>query len=438
VSQSPPRPGTLSLIGDTPLVQATRLAAGPCELLLKLESANPGGSIEDRVGLALLDDAEASGALAPGGHVVEAVAGTSGLGLALAAALRGHRLTLVLPDTAGHDTVLHLKALGARCVITRSDVGPDHPQHVRERARRLAADEGAWFADQLGNPAAIRVHEETTGPEIWEQAGHRLDAVVCGVTSGGTLTGLARYFARVAPQVEMVRAERGGGARDPVSPLAELSLASRTIAISEEVAAATARELLRQEGILAGTSSGALVAAALRWCREQTAPRRCVTLIWDRGGAHLSGAFGDAWMDDDGAPRPTTGDLRDLVARRARDGGVIWASPEDTLAVAYARMRASDVSQLPVLEGRRLVGIVDESDLLLAALGDATRGAASFERPVSQVMSLRMETLPPTAGVHQLLPLFDRGMVGIVVEGDELLGLVTRVDLLNYLRRRAG
>lgn len=148
---------------------------------------------------------------------------------------------------------------------------------------------------------------------------------------------------------------------------------------------------------------------------------------------------GDAEVDlDGGPPTPATGDLRDLVARRSRDGEVIFVSPGDPLAVAYARMRASDVSQLPVLEDRKLVGIVDESDLLLAALGDAARGAASFERPVREVMSPRVETLPPTAGVHQLLPLFDRGMVGIVVDGDELLGLVTRVDLLNYLRRRAG
>lgn len=140
-----------------------------------------------------------------------------------------------------------------------------------------------------------------------------------------------------------------------------------------------------------------------------------------------------------GAPaHPATGDLRELVARRGREGGLIWVGPDDTMAMAYARMRSSDVSQLPVLDGRALVGIVDESDLLIAALGDATRGAASFDRPVREIMSPHVETLPPNAGVHQLLPLFERGMVGIVVDGDELLGLVTRVDLLNYLRQRVG
>ncbi len=414
--------GVLPLIGDTPLVQVTHLDTGPCELWLKLESANPGGSIEDRSARAMIDAAEASGALRPGGHIVEATAGDAGLGLALVAALRGYRLTLVVPDTTSQEKVLHLKALGARCVLTRSDVGTGHPQHHQDLAQRIARDEGAWYVNQLENPADPRAHEETTAPEIWAQMDQRLDAVVCGVGSDGTITGLSRYFAKVAPAVELIRAGAGGA-----------------YAVSDHEALAVVRELLRAEGILAGASSGVLVAAALRWCRDQTQAKRVVTFVCDSGGKDLSKAYDDAWMDEPGpSQRPATGDLRDLVARRARDGHVIFVAPDDSLSVAYARMRASDVSQLPVLEGKKLVGIIDESDLLLALLGDAARGAAAFERPVYEVMSPQVEALPPTAGVHQLLPLFDRGMVGIVVDGDELLGLVTRVDLLNYLRRRVG
>jgi cystathionine beta-synthase len=454
--------GVLPLIGDTPLVQVTHLDTGPCELWLKLESANPGGSIKDRCGRSMIDAAEQSGELKPGGHIVEATAGNTGLGLALVAALRGYKLTLVLPDTMSQEKVLHLKALGAQCVLTRSDVGKGHPQHYQSIAPRIARETGAWYVNQCENAANPRAHEETTGPEIWAQMDHRLDAVVCGVGSGGTITGLSRFFARVAPGVEMILADPVGSVvadfvrtgkvgtagswlvegigEDFIPPICDLSRVKKAYSISDNEAFAVVRQLLRAEGILAGTSSGVLIAAALRWCREQTEPRRVVTLVCDSGGKYLSKAYNDTWMDEHGLTqvRPATGDLRDLVARRARDGHVIHVGPEDTLAVAYARMRASDVSQLPVLDGKKLVGIIDESDLLLALLGDAARGAASFQRPVVEVMSLEVETLAPTAGVHQLLPLFDRGMVGIVVDGDELLGLVTRVDLLNYLRRRAG
>lgn len=453
--------GVLPLIGDTPLVQVTHLDTGPCELWLKLESANPGGSIKDRIGRSMIDAAEAAGALAPGGHIVEATAGNTGLGLALVAALRGYKLTLVIPDKMSQEKVLHLKALGARCILTRSDVGKGHPQHYQELAARIARDEGGWYVNQFENPANPLAHERTTGPEIWAQTGGRLDAVVCGVGSGGTLTGLSRYFARTAPAVELVLADPVGSVlagyvrtgqigkagswlvegigEDFVPPICDLSRVERAYSIEDHEAFATVRQLLRAEGILAGTSSGVLIAAALRWCREQTTARRVVTFVCDSGGKYLSKAYNDSWMDEQGlSARPATGDLRDLVARRAREGSVIWVSPDDTLSVAYARMRSSDVSQLPVLEGRRVVGIVDESDLLIAALGDAASGQASFARPVRDFMSTEVEVLPPTAGVHQLLPMFDRGLVGIVVDGDELLGLVTRVDLLNYLRRRAG
>jgi cystathionine beta-synthase len=451
----------LPLIGETPLVKVTHLDTGPCELWLKLESANPGGSIKDRCGRSMIDAAEASGELAPGGHIVEATAGNTGIGLALVAALRGYKLTLVLPDRMSQEKVLHLKALGARCILTRGDVGKGHPQHYQDVAQRIAREEGAWYVNQCENPANPRAHEETTGPEIWMQTEGRLDAVVCGVGSGGTITGLSRYFATVAPDVEMILADPVGSVladyvrtgkvgkagswlvegigEDFIPPICDLSRVKRAYSISDNEAFAVVRELLREEGILAGTSSGVLIAAALRWCREQSDAKRVVTLVCDSGGKYLSKVYNDAWMDEQGIThRPATGDLRDLVARRARDGHVIFVAPDDTLSVAYARMRASDVSQLPVLEGKKLVGIIDESDLLLAALGDAARGAASFERPVAEVMSPEVETLPPTAGVHQLLPLFDRGMVGIVVDKGELLGLVTRVDLLNYLRRRAG
>lgn len=422
--------GVTALVGDTPLVRAARVDAGPCELWLKLETANPGGSSEDRVAAALVADAVAAGALAAGGAVVAAGSERTGVGLAVIAAGRGHPLTLVVPERTRPERVRHLELLGARCLLARGDVAPDHAQHPRAVAGALARDRGAWLAE-LDEAAAARVHEAGLGPELWAQCEQRLDAVVSA--GRGLAAGLARYLARVAPAAEVLVAVEPGAA----TAAATADLPGRAVAVSARDTARAARELARAEGLAVGAAAARAVAAGLAWCRAQPAPRRCVVVVDDGGDRHHDA--GDAEVDlDGGPPTPATGDLRDLVARRSRDGEVIFVSPGDPLAVAYARMRASDVSQLPVLEDRKLVGIVDESDLLLAALGDAARGAASFERPVREVMSPRVETLPPTAGVHQLLPLFDRGMVGIVVDGDELLGLVTRVDLLNYLRRRAG
>jgi cystathionine beta-synthase len=205
------QPALFSLIGNTPLVEVTRIDTGPCQLFLKLESQNPGGSIKDRIGRAMIDAAEADGSLRPGGTVVEATAGNTGLGLALVARIKGYRVVLVVPDKMAIEKVLHLKALGAEIHLTRSDVGKGHPEYYQDVAARLAREiPGAWFADQFNNPANPRAHETTTGPEIWEQSGHALDAIVVGVGSSGTLTGLSHFFAKAQPALEFVLADPRG------------------------------------------------------------------------------------------------------------------------------------------------------------------------------------------------------------------------------------
>jgi cystathionine beta-synthase len=458
--------GLLQLIGKTPLVRVTRLDAAGSQLWLKLESANPGGSIKDRIGLSMIGAAEAAGALRRGARtkLVEATAGNTGLGLALVSALRGYSLTLVIPDKMSIEKITHLRALGARVILTRSDVGKGHPAYYQDLARAIAERERAFYVNQFENPANPAAHERTTGPEIWQQIGGRMDAMVCGVGSGGTITGLSRFFAKVGPQVEMILADPEGSVlaeytrtkkigtagswlvegigEDFVPPICDLSRVARAYTIPDREAFATVRELLLREGILAGTSSGVLIAAALRWCRERAETGkpagRVVTIVPDSGAKYLSKAYSDPWLADHGMiERAATGDLRDLVARRAADGALISVAPGDPLSVAYARMRASDVSQLPVLDDRgALVGIVDESDVLVAASG----GSDGFARPIADVMSSRVETLEPGAPIAALLPLFEQGKVGVVVEPSTgaLVGLVTRVDLINHLRRTVG
>ncbi len=445
----------LDSIGNTPMVELTRFDTGPCRLFVKLENQNPAGSIKDRVGLSLIEGAEREDRIGPGGTLVEATAGNTGLGLALVAAQKGYRLILVIPDKMSHEKVLHLKALGAEIRITRSDVGRGHPDYYQDLAERLAREMGAFYVNQFANPANPLAHETTTGPEIWQQMGHRLDAVVVGVGSGGTLTGLARFFARVAPEIEMVLADPEGSILAPlvetgrkveagswlvegigedfVPPICELDRVRRAYSISDAESLGAARELLRREGILGGSSTGTLLAAALRYCREQSAAKRVVTLVCDSGNKYLSKMYNDFWMFDQGLlARPTQGDLTDLIARRHAEGSVVTVTPEDTLATVHRRMKLYEVSQLPVIEEEKLVGIIDESDLLVAL----TRDPKAFAEPVRRAMVTKLETIAPDAPVDALLPIFARDHVAVVELEGKFIGLITRIDFINYLRRR--
>ncbi|UVL97488.1 pyridoxal-phosphate dependent enzyme [Pseudomonas atacamensis] len=450
------RPAVLGLIGNTPLVQVTRFDTGPCTLFLKLESQNPGGSIKDRIGLAMIDAAERDGRLQPGGTIVEATAGNTGLGLALVGRAKGYRVVLVVPDKMSTEKVLHLKAMGAEVHITRSDVGKGHPEYYQDVAARLAKDiPGAFFADQFNNPANPLAHECSTAPEIWAQTEHDLDAIVVGVGSAGTLTGLSRFFKRVQPDLEMVLADPIGSvmaqySRDGTLPtpgswavegigedfipsITDLSSVRHAYSISDAESFDHARQLLKAEGILGGSSTGTLFAAALRYCREQTEPKRVVSFVCDTGTRYLSKVYNDQWMTDQGLlQRKGYGDLRDLIARRFEDGRVISVGPDDTLLTAFQRMRLADVSQLPVLvEGKQLVGVIDESDILLGVHEDAAR----FCQPVSSVMTDKLQTLAPAASLAELESVLSRGLVAIIADASGFHGLITRTDMLNQLRR---
>ncbi|NHZ37413.1 pyridoxal-phosphate dependent enzyme [Massilia rubra] len=453
---SAPQPALFSLIGNTPLVEVTRIDTGPCRLFLKLESQNPGGSIKDRIGRAMIEAAEADGSLQPGGVVVEATAGNTGLGLALVARLKGYRVVLVVPDKMAIEKILHLKALGAEIHLTRSDVGKGHPEYYQDVAARLAREiPGSWFADQFNNPANPLAHQNTTGPELWEQTGHDLDAIVVGVGSSGTLSGLSRYFETVQPDLEFVLADPQGSiladyintgvlrddagswavegiGEDFIPAIADLSRVKSAYTISDADSFGSARMLLREEGILAGSSSGTLLAAALRYCRAQTTPKNVVTFVCDTGTRYLTKVYSDGWMVDQGLlQRPTLGDLRDLIGRRFDDGDVVTVAPSDTLLTAFNRMRSADLAQLPVIENGRLAGIVDESDLLLHVTGDATR----FRDPVGTTMTSELQTLRPSASMAELRDILDRGLTAVISEDNHFYGLITRFDLLNHLRR---
>ncbi|HEY0061356.1 MAG TPA: cystathionine beta-synthase [Telluria sp.] len=450
------QPALFSLIGNTPLVEVTRIDTGPCRLFLKLESQNPGGSIKDRIGRAMIEAAEKDGRLKPGGTVVEATAGNTGLGLALVARIKGYRVVLVVPDKMAIEKVLHLKALGAEIHLTRSDVGKGHPEYYQDLAARIASEiPGSWFADQFNNPANPLAHETTTGPELWEQSGHELDAIVVGVGSSGTLTGLSNYFKQVQPNLEFVLADPKGSiladyintgvlrsdagswavegiGEDFIPAIADLSRVKKAYTIDDEESFNTARLLLSQEGILAGSSSGTLLATALRYCREQTTPKNVVTFVCDTGTRYLTKVYSNGWMADQGLlVRPTLGDLRDLIGRRFDEGDVVSVSPSDTLMTAFNRMRSADLAQLPVIDNGQLAGIIDESDLLLHVANDPAR----FQSLVGNTMTAQLQTLLPTASMEQLRKILDHGLTAVISDEQRFYGLITRFDLLNHLRR---
>ena len=449
----------LDSIGNTPMVEVTQLDRGPCRLFLKLESQNPGGSIKDRIGKSMIEAAERDGSLKPGGTLIEATAGNTGLGLALVAARKGYRLIIVLPDKMAQEKIFHLKALGAEVHLTRSDVGKGHPDYYQDVAERLNREiPDSFYVNQFANPSNPLAHETTTGPEIWAQMEQDVDAVVCGVGSGGTISGLGRYFRKVDPQVEMVLADPEGSVladyvktgklaeevgswlvegigEDFMPPNAnELQGVAKAYTIGDAEALHTARELLRREGVLAGSSSGTLIAAALRYCREQTQAKRVVTFVCDSGNKYLTKMFNDYWMVDQGfIERESHGDLRDLISRRHEEHATVTVGPDDSLLTAYGRMKLYDISQLPVLdETGQVVGIVDENDILLSVFKDE----AHFQDPVRSAMTAKLETIQADRPLPALLPILDQGHVAIVMEDAHFLGLITRIDLLNHLRRQ--
>lgn len=309
----------LELIGNTPLLRLQHFDTGRCELLLKLENQNPGGSIKDRVALSMIDQAEQRGALKPGMTIIEATAGNTGLGLALIATQKGYPLILVVPDKMSQEKIAHLRALGVDIRLTRSDVVKGHPEYYQDYARRLAAEiPDSFYIDQFSNPANAWAHTQGTAVELWQQTGGHIDAIVVGVGSGGTLGGLQQFFRTHSPQTEFVLADPGGSiladyvehgqssvpgswliegiGEDFIPPLAQIDGVNHAYRISDNESFASARALLTQEGVLAGSSTGTLLAAALRYCQAQTRPKRVVTFACDSGNKYLSKMYNDQWL----------------------------------------------------------------------------------------------------------------------------------------------
>lgn len=461
----PPFAGVLDMIGRTPMLELRKLSAGPCRLFAKMELMNPAGSIKDRIGLSMIEAAERDGRLKADGHpkptIIEATAGNTGLALALVAKQRGYDIKVVVPDKMSQEKIQHLRAMGAEVILTRSDVEKGHPEYYQEVAAALAArTPNSLYTNQFGNLDNPEAHHSTTAPEIVEQMEHvgGVDAIVLGVGSGGTLSGIGKYLKEKKSSCKIILADPAGSmlwplvnegkkvkasswliegmGEDFVPPICHLEYVSEAIPVTDGEAFFAARELLAKEGILAGSSTGCLIHAALVWCRKQPKgprPLNVVTFACDSGAKYLSKMFNDFWMMDNGfIKRERTDDLRDLIARRHDSGEDHILRDTDPVRQAIKRMAMYGVSQMVVMdESHKVAGIIDEGDILVAVHTDGD----AFDRPVSDFMTRRLETLRPDAPVSALMPIFRADRVALVVDHNgKYFGLITKMDMIQYLR----
>ena len=312
----------IDLIGNTPLVQVKTFDTGPCNLFLKMENMNPGSSIKDRVALKIIEDAEKSGELNENSTIVEATAGNTGLGLALIAKLKGYKAKVVILDKMNENKVFHLQALGAEVFKARSDVGPDSPDHYVNVAKKICNETpNSFMAGQFTNPSNPSAHELSTGPEIYKQLDGNVDAVVCGVGTGGTITGLGKYFEKKSPTTEMILADPKGSivkdtveknkvnaadyswlvegiGEDFIPDTLDINYIKKAYEVSNKEAFDAIRQLALNEGILAGSSSGTLISAALKYCKDQVKAKNVVTFVCDNGEKYLNTAYNKLWLKE--------------------------------------------------------------------------------------------------------------------------------------------
>jgi cystathionine beta-synthase len=442
----------LQSVGWTPLVRLRRLAADvPATVCVKVESLNPGGSVKDRVGLAMIAEAEQRGQLRPGGTIIEATAGNTGVGLSMVAAVKGYRCIFVLPDKMAAEKIALLKAYGAEVVITPTNVAPDSPESYNGVADRLAREiPGAWRPNQFANMSNPEIHYRTTGPEIWEQTEGRIFAFVAGVGTGGTVSGVGRYLKERNPEVKIIGADPEGSVLSGGSPKAwkvegigedyvprtfNGQVVDEWIRVGDAESFQVARALARREGILAGGSSGTNVAAALRYARRLGKDQLVVALVADTGRNYLSKFYDDAWLAvnnlvPDEEPAHSIGDL--LRTRGPRS--LVTVAPDATVARAIDLMQSAGISQLPVLQDGRSVGAIQEVTLARVLHDHSDPGKVT----VGEVMARPLPTLD--AGVHldEAYRLLLSGNTGVLALKDgKVVDIVTRIDLVQYWRGAA-
>ncbi len=446
----------LDAMGNTPLVRLHSVTRGLAPTILaKLEMLNPGGSVKDRIGIRMIEDAERRGLLGAGGTIVEPTSGNTGHGLAIAAAIRGYRCIFVMPDKMSAEKIALLRAYGAEVVITPTSVPRESPESYYSVADRLASEiPGAFQPNQYFNPVNPETHEATTGPEIWEQTDGRIDVFVGGVGTGGTITGVGRYLKRMKPEIVIVGADTEGSVYtgdDPRPYLTEgigedfwpetfdPAIVDRWVRVPDRDAFLTARAVTRQEGILVGGSAGSAVYAALAVARDYDADATIVVLLPDTGRQYLSKVYSDAWMRQYGfLEGPETITVEQVLAAKGDElPPLITVRAHDKVRQAVDVLQANGISQAPVVredstDVAQFVGSIRDRELLERVFRDPD----ALQADVAEVMAPPIPTVERDASVDETFAELERAPAVLVSAGGNALGVLTRSDLLDFLAHR--
>lgn len=450
----------LQTIGKTPLVRLAHLGRGlPAPLYAKVEFFNPGGSIKDRIALNIIEEAERSGRLKPGGTIVEATSGNTGLGLAIVSAQKGYKTIFVLPDKMSQEKIQLLRAFGAKVFVTPTAVEPEDPRSYYSVAKRLVAETpNAVLANQYHNPQNPHSHYLTTGPEIWEQTGGQVTDVVAGMGTGGTISGIGRYLKEKNPQIQIVGADPAGSllletwqqgqvptdahpktykvegiGEDFLPSTLDLSVIDQVIRVADKESFLWARRLVKEEGIFAGGSAGAALSAAIRYAQTLPPERLVVVILPDSGSRYLSKFYDDQWMRENGflADEWNETALRDILAAKQLQG-LITTRITDRMTDVIARMKHYDISQMPVLyPDGKLGGLVTEVDLLKHMLENKHRH--SPDETISEIVRPAQAIFSVDTPVETVLPAILEGQVALVTEEEQPVGILTKIDLLDYI-----
>lgn len=452
----------LECVGDTPIVRMNSVTAGlEGKLYSKLEMLNPGGSIKDRIALQIISDAEADGSLKPGATIVEGTSGNTGAGLAMVGAIKGYPCTFVMPDKQSEEKRAALRAYGAKVVITPTAVEPEDERSYYSVSRKLSGEPGAFFANQYHNPSNPRTHTLSTGPEIWEQMGEELDAVVCGMGTGGTISGIGKYLKSKNPKIQIVGVDPVGSVffdffhtgkmttpytyvvegigEDFMPSTVQWEYIDDIVRVNDVESFQMTRRVVREEGIFCGGSCGAAVAGALKWmARNDRKDLKVLVILPDSGSRYLSKIYNDAWMKENGFLDTSAGMGRvaDLTKRQG-ERELISVAPTAKAAEVIGLMKLKGVSQVPVLEDGQIIGILTETSLLEQALKN---GGANT--PVGDLIQMDYCTVEADENITVLTDLFRRYKVAFVVtsEGQRHVvhDVITKIDLIDYIASRTG
>ncbi len=446
-------------VGNTPIVRLNRVAKDvACEVYVKCEYLNPGGSHKDRLARNMLRRAEEDG-LKPGGTIVEATSGNTGASLALYAAVRGYKCVFVMPDKMSQEKISNLRAFGARVVVCPTAVEADDPRSYYQVAKRIADEtKNCFYANQYHNPANPEAHYMSTGPEIWEQTGGELDVFVAGMGTGGTISGTGKYLKEKKPGIQLVGVDpvgslyydfvKTGRITKPFSYKVEgigedffpttmnLKIMDDVVRVDDKECFLMTRDLTRLEGLFVGGSGGAAVAGALKWAREHgKAGQKVLVFLCDGGNKYVSKIFNDDWMRENGFldDQPGLGTVRDLLGARYKKK-IVTVSPSSTVKEAIDVLKSQDISQVPVVEAGKLRGIVQEVDLLRHLVS----GKKTLDSPVGDLAEGDYATVTPDTKIELLQNALSDAKVAMVTEGEELVGLVAKIDLIDFLAKSGG